>query len=153
MNILFVSLGNVCRSPIAEALLKKKYQDHNITDLVDSAGFESFHINDPPDPRAKKVAQKHGIILDRKARLFLKSDFDTFDKIYVMDTLNYTDVKELARNKKDVAKIDYLMNLIHPGKNENLPEPFMHGIKDCNEIFQILDAATDMILNKVMNNN
>lgn len=150
MNILFVSLQNVCRSPIAEALLKKKYNDHNINGRVDSAGFESFHINDPPDPRVIEVAQKHGIILDRKARLFLKADFDHFDKIYVMDTQNFRDVKDLSRNKNDLDKIDYLMNLVHPGKNETLPEPFVHGTKNCNEIFQILDAATDAIVSQVM---
>ncbi len=106
MNILFVCLGNICRSPMAEGILKKIYTEKGIKGTVDSAGFESFHINDMPDPpRAINVAKSYGIdISQKKARIFLKADFDRFDRIYVMDVKNMNDVLELARNDNDRKK-------------------------------------------------
>ena len=84
MNILFVCLGNICRSPLAEGILKSKIKDQNI--IIESAGFESYHINEPPDPRAIKVANDHGLsISENRCRLFIADDFDKFDVIYVMD--------------------------------------------------------------------
>ena len=146
MNVLFICNGNICRSPIAEALLKKKYEENHIDAEVSSAGFESFNINEPPDPRAKEMADKHGFKMDHRARIFLKSDFEKFDKIYVMDTRNYRDVNFLARNQDDHNKIDYLLNVIEPGKNKTLSDPFSHGEKDFDSIYDLLDKATDKIV-------
>ena len=152
MNVLFVCNENICRSPIAEALLKKKYAENNIEAIVSSAGFESFNINEPPDPKAIKLARKKNITLDSKARLFLKSDFDLFHRIYVMDTRNYRDVMDLARTEQDRAKVDYLMNVLEPGKNIVIPSPFMRSEVDLNTIFNILDRATDEIVNLAKSN-
>jgi len=146
MNVLFVDLANVCRSPLAEALLKKKYEDHQVVGLVDSAGFESFTINEPPDTRIVNLANEHGVLVDGRARIFLKDDFDKFDKIYVMDTQNYWDVMDLARNEKDKAKVDYLLNVLEPGHNKTVPDPYRSGIEDCKAIYKILDRATGKIL-------
>ena len=149
MNVLFVCLGNVCRSPMAEGLLRKKFEENNIEGFVDSAGFESFTINEAPDKRAVKVAKKFGVEVSGKARLFLKSDFDKFDKIYVMDTLNYRDVKDLARSKSDFEKVDYLLNVLHPGKNETVPDPFLQGEHECRIIYDLLDKATTKIVENI----
>ncbi len=149
MNILFVSTGNVCRSPIAEGLLIKKYEENNIEGVVDSAGFESFTINEPPDSRAVEAAKKFGVELTGYSRLFVKADFDKFDKIYVMDTKNYHDVKDLARNKSDMGKIDYLLNVLYPGKNKTLPDPLSQGMYDCDHITHELDKAIDKIIKSI----
>ena len=142
MDILFVCLGNICRSPMAEGILKKIYHEKGIKSTVDSAGFESFHINDMPDPRAINVAKINGIdISQKKARLFLKADFDRFDRIYVMDTNNMNDVLELVRNESDRKKVDYLMNLVEPGSNKTVPDPFLSGIEDCEKVFKTLEKA------------
>lgn len=146
MNVLFICNGNICRSPIAEALLKKKYEENKLQAVISSAGFESFNINEPPDPIAQEMAERHGLKLDHKARIFLKSDFDHFDKIYVMDTKNYRDVKFLARNQSDHEKVDYLLNVLEPGKNKTIPDPFIQGEKDFVTIYQMLDKATDKIV-------
>ncbi|MBE0641412.1 MAG: low molecular weight phosphotyrosine protein phosphatase, partial [Bacteroidales bacterium] len=83
MNILFVCLGNICRSPMAQGILRKMYAELKLEGVVDSAGFESYHINDPPDDRAIETALAHGIDLSKKrARLFSVEDFDRYDKIY-----------------------------------------------------------------------
>lgn len=152
MNVLFICNGNICRSPIAAALLRKKFSENNINGEVSSAGFESFNINEPPDPIAIKIAKKYNLDLDHKARIFIKKDFDIFDLIYVMDTRNYRDVKELARNDKHLAKIDYLMNVLEPGKNKTIPDPSMSGHIEIDTIYQLLDRATDKILEIAMKN-
>ncbi len=152
MNVLFVDLANICRSPIAAALLKKKFMENGIKGMVDSAGFESFTINEPPDNKAVNVAAEHGVLLDGRARIFQKSDFDKFDKIYVMDTKNYNDVMELARNDEHRSKVDYVLNLINPGKNDVITDPCSSGVIDLEEIYQKLDKATDKIVEMELKN-
>jgi protein-tyrosine phosphatase len=146
MNVLFVCLGNVCRSPIAEALLKKKYAEHNIKANVDSAGFEPYHINKPPDNKAIKAAKKYGLKLSGNARIFVKDDFDRFDRIYAMDAQNYMDLIELCRNENDKSKVDLIMNVIEAGKNSNLPDPFRSGDENYDDVYEILDKATDSLV-------
>lgn len=149
MNILFVCTGNICRSPIAEALLKRKYQENNIEGLVDSAGFSPTTINDQPDPRAIEAAGKKGLELSGTSRLFMKKDFDKFDLIYVMDAKNYQEVRELARNKDDKAKVDYLMNVIEPGKNHIVPDPIHSGTVGFDDIINIIDKITSKIVEDI----
>jgi len=152
MNVLFICNGNICRSPIAAALLRKKYLENNITGEVSSAGFESFNINEDPDPIAKRIAKKYNLELNHKARIFIKKDFKIFDKIYVMDTRNYRDVRDLARNDTEMAKVDYLMNVLEPGKNKVIPDPSTHGHVNVDTIYTLLDNATDKILTIAKNN-
>ncbi|HCT72323.1 MAG TPA: protein-tyrosine-phosphatase, partial [Bacteroidales bacterium] len=91
-KILMVCLGNICRSPLAEGIMRKKLNDFNINAEVDSCGFESFHTGDRPDQRGIEVAQKNGIdISGHRARLFRVADFEEFDYIFVMDQRNYAD--------------------------------------------------------------
>lgn len=149
MNVLFVCLANVCRSPLAVGLLKKKYKEKGIEGVIDSAGFESFTINEPPDRRVVDTAKKHNVEVDGQSRLFVKDDFDRFDKIYVMDTQNYRDVLDLARNEDDKKKIDYLLNVLEPGKNKIVPDPYLQGEYDCNVVFNILDLATTKIAEQI----
>lgn len=149
MKILFVCLGNICRSPMAEGIMLKKINDFNLEDKfeVDSAGFEPFHNGDPPDNRAIETAEKFGVDLKPlRARLFRSDDFDHFDMIYVMDHKNYRDVVGCARNKKDQLKIDYLMNVLEPGKNLTVPDPWNGDNRDFEKVFNILDKAVNKLL-------
>lgn len=146
MNVLFVCLGNICRSPIAEALLIKKYAENNIDSKVDSAGFEPYHINKPPDEKAIRTCEKHGIEIGGNSRLFVKDDFNIYDKIYAMDTQNYMDIIELSGSKSDIDKVDLIMNTIEPGKNQNLPDPFRSGKEDYDNVYAILDKVTDHLV-------
>jgi len=146
MNVLFVCLGNICRSPLAEALLKKKYQEAGIEAEVDSAGFEPYLINKEPDEKTVTAGEKHGIKVAGSSRLFVKADFDRFDKIYAMDTKNYLDIIELGRSKSDIDKVDLIMNTIQPGKNIILKDPFQSGDDDCEIVIGILDKVSDAIV-------
>ena len=146
MNVLFVDLGNVCRSPLAEAILKKKFKENNVNGEVDSAGFESFNINEPPDKRVVNTAQKYGYATEGVARIFQKEDFNLFDKIYVMDTKNYRDVMSLAKTDEQKARVDYLLNILEIGNNITVPDPYQTDMQDCEVIFGLLDKATDKIV-------
>ncbi|MCB0619215.1 MAG: low molecular weight phosphotyrosine protein phosphatase, partial [Saprospiraceae bacterium] len=86
MKILMVCLGNICRSPLAEGILKEKIKENGLPWEVDSAGTGSWHVGEPPDPRSVAVARAHGIdILDQRARQFRPADFRQFDLIFAMD--------------------------------------------------------------------
>jgi len=152
MNVLFICNGNICRSPLAAALLLKKYKEKGIEGKVSSAGFESYNINETPDPRTIEFAAQHNLELDHKARIFRKSDFKNFDRIYVMDTRNYRDVKDLANNKSDLDKVDYLMNVLEPGSNKTIPDPFQSGVVGMDDVFDLLDRATDKIVAMALKN-
>ncbi|MCF8379187.1 MAG: low molecular weight phosphotyrosine protein phosphatase [Bacteroidales bacterium] len=146
MKILFLCHANMCRSPLAEGLLRLIFKEKNIKAVVDSAGFEAYHINESPDERAIQQAKKNGIdISTKKVRLFTKDDFDVFDKIYVMDNLAYRNAVYYARNENDKRKVDYLMNVIKPDTNESVPDPFYRNLEACDETYNILKAACEKI--------
>ncbi len=149
MNILFVGNENVCRSPMAEAVLKKRFQEKGIKGVVDSAGFESHMINEPPDERAVRVGKTYGFDVNGNMRLFKKEDFDKFDKIYVMDTKNYMDVIELAKNEEQKKKVDYLLNLIEEGKDTPLVNPILNGEENCHIVFKKIKDAVDILADKI----
>jgi protein-tyrosine phosphatase len=147
-----VCLGNICRSPMAEGIMKKKLEDNNIEGFVDSCGFESFHTGDSPDRRGVETALKHGVdISKQKSRLFKVADFDNFDKIYVMDKNNYRDVSAVARNEEDLKKVDLIMNVVHPGSGMPVPDPYYGGASGFNKTWDLLDQATDVIIGQINN--
>jgi len=146
MKILMVCLGNICRSPMAEGLMRSKIQKYNLDADVDSAGFEAFHTGDAPDYRAISVMKQNGIDISRqRSRLFKKSDFDQFDRIYVMDSGNYSDVKSVAINANQLLKVDYILNVLYPGTNKPVPDPWYGGNDGFLKTFQLLDDATEKI--------
>lgn len=103
-----VCLGNICRSPMAEGIMKAKIEKYKLDAEVDSAGFEPYHTGDAPDFRAIRVMKQHGIdISGQRSRLFRISDFDYFDRIYVMDSGNFKDVKSVSKNDVQMKKVDY----------------------------------------------
>ena len=154
MKVLFVCTGNICRSPLAEGILREKFNALGIKGHVDSAGFESFHIGDMPDERARKIAREHGIsISGHEARLFTLQDFDRFDKIFVMDSWHFQNVMRLARDDHDKAKVDFIMNAVDPGKNHPVPDPYYDGYGAFERVYLMLDSACEKIAASVLRNN
>jgi len=150
MKVLMVCLGNICRSPMAEGLMQAKIEKYNLDMQVDSAGFEPFHTGDPPDYRAVSEMQNHGIdISHQRARLFNRSDFDTFDRIYVMDSNNYTDVKSVTMDAAHMQKVDFIINVVHPGKNLPVPDPYYGGKNGFTTTYDLLDEATELIAKEI----
>jgi protein-tyrosine phosphatase len=146
VKILFVCTGNICRSPLAEGILKDKLKKRNILAEVDSAGLEDFHVGDPPDERASVVARKHGIeITGHRGRLFVKEDFDHYDKIYIMDSFHYMALSDMSRNDDDLKKVDYIMNAVEPGKNIAVQDPWYDGMNAFERVYEQLDHACEKI--------
>jgi protein-tyrosine phosphatase len=146
MNVLFVCTGNICRSPLAEGILRSKYSQKGIMSLVDSCGFESFHVGDPPDHRAQEIARINGIDLSMlRARLFSQQDFDRFDKIFVMDNYHYQAVMRNARNDHDREKVDFVLNVLHPGRNHPVKDPYYDEFHAFKTVFRQLDQACEVI--------
>ncbi|GEM_PF-53554 len=142
MNVLFVCTGNICRSPLAEGILRQKYSDWNIRSIVDSCGFESFHTGDSPDNRAQQVARANGIdISTHSSRLFRIEDFEVFDRIFVMDSTQYKSVMRVARNEKDRQKVDFIRNVIYPGQNQPVKDPYYDHFSSFETVFEQLDEA------------
>jgi protein-tyrosine phosphatase len=146
MKILFVCTGNICRSPLAEGILRHKLKQRGIPAAVDSAGFENFHVNDPPDERAIRTGRKYGIdITGHRGRLLTVQDLVHFDRIYVMDAGHYRGALRLAQNEEQERKIDFLMNAVHPGKNIPVPDPWYDGMEAFEEAYSQIDQACERI--------
>ena len=147
MKILFVCLGNICRSPLAEGILRKKLNDQHIDGTIHSAGFEPYHEGQHPDPRSISTARKHDIDISNKlARLFTVNDFDIYDRIFVMDALNYANVMGVARNEEDRKKVDFLLNQLNADSNDEVPDPYYGGADGFDKVYTMMDEACDQIV-------
>jgi protein-tyrosine phosphatase len=136
----------MCRSPLAEGLLKLIFKNRKIDAFVDSAGFEAYYINESPEDQVIRKALDKGVdISTKRVRLFTQTDFDKFDKIYVMDTLAYRNAIEFARDDMDRMKVDFLMNVINPGKNEPIPNPHAQNAEAYDQTFELLHKACERI--------
>lgn len=151
MKILMVCLGNICRSPLAEGILKEKVAKAGLSWQVDSAGTGFWHVGELPDRRSIRTAAGHGIdISDQRARQFKESDFDLFDKILVMDTQNRRDVLRLARNAAEQAKVALILDHTHPGQDRNVPDPY-YDDDGFEEVYSMLDLACDSLIGEYTN--
>lgn len=140
-----VCLGNICRSPLAEGIMRAKIQEAGLDWEVDSAGTSGFHVGEPPDKRSIQVAKKHGIdISQQRSRQFRGWDFEQFDIIYVMDSSNYRDVVAMAESPEEKAKVKLIMNEIQPQKNIAVPDPY-YGEFGFENVYQMLDQACESI--------
>jgi len=150
MKILMVCLGNICRSPLAEGILLKKIQDQNLKLWVESAGTSGVHAGDAPDRRMQKTATLRGVdIGDLRAKKFKRKDFKKFDHIYVMDQDNYNNVVALATTEVDKSKVSLILNELNPGSNDPVPDPYYGGQDGFEKVFDLLDKATDHIIEKL----
>lgn len=152
MKILMVCLGNICRSPLAEALLRKKVEHAGLNISVDSAGTASYHIGNPPDARTIANALKHGLdIRNLKARQFSSSDFERFDRIYAMDEDNRNMILKLAKNEQQGSKVRLLL-AHHPYVDfTGVPDPYYGDESAFEEVYQLLDETTDYLMESIKN--
>lgn len=152
MNILMVCLGNICRSPMADGLMQKKALENKLAITVDSAGTSGLHAGEEPDHRMRKTAKQLGTPIDSlRSRKFIVEDFDQFDLIFAMDKSNVSNILRLARNENDKQKVHLILNMSHPGKDLEVPDPYYGGEQGFIDVYKMLDEATDCIITKINN--
>lgn len=146
-KILMVCLGNICRSPLAEGILRSKISRKDI--LIDSAGTGHWHVGEGPDKRSVAVAKKHGVdISAQRARQFSETDFDHFDHIFVMDQENMRNVLQKAKNETQKKKVKLLLNELFINENVDVPDPYHGGKREFEHVFQLLDEACEVLAKK-----
>ena len=139
-----VCLGNICRSPLAEGILRSKLPERDF--FIDSAGTASYHIGSPPDKRSIEVAKNNGIDISmQRARTFKSNDFKTFDVIYAMDSQNYSDLISKCNSKEEMLKVKLILN------NQNVPDPYYGELFDFKNVFELLNKACDQIRREFLN--
>ena len=147
-RILMVCLGNICRSPLAEGILKSKTFLRNVE--VDSAGTGSYHIGGLPDKRSIAIAKEYNLdITDQRARQFSVKDFDNFDIIFAMDNSNQKNILELARNENDKKKVKLILNEVFPDENLDVPDPYTGGKHGFATVYVMLEQACEIVANKL----
>jgi len=149
-KILMVCLGNICRSPLAEGILKSKLPKNAF--FIDSAGTANYHIGKQPDYRSIAIAKNYGIDISRqKGRQFIVSDFDDFDYIYAMDSENYDNIISLARNSQGRAKVKLILNELNGSSIVDVPDPYYGGEQGFENVYQLLEEACENIVEKLLN--
>lgn len=150
MKILMVCLGNICRSPLAEGVLQAKANAANLNWIVNSAGTNGLHNGEAPHKFSQKVAVKHGVdISNQISRKFVADDFENYDKIYVMAADVLQDVKKIAGEKFDTNKIDFFLNELNAGKNEDVPDPWYGEEDGYDEVYEIIERTCGVIVERV----
>lgn len=147
-----VCLGNICRSPLAEGILKDKAVKAGLNWKIDSAGTGAHQVGCEPHYLSQKIAKQHGIdISKQQCRQFEKEDILYYDKIYALDTENYYDIKRISGDEWDEAKVGLLMTEVYPGENIEVPDPWYGTEKNYHEVYAMIDKACDAIIEKFKN--
>ena len=143
-----VCLGNICRSPLAEGILKSKLDPSKYQ--VDSAGTGGWHVGELPDPRSVAVARKNGLdITDQRGKQFSTYDFECYDHIFVMDNSNYRDVTRLAKDQTERDKVQLILDELFPGENVDVPDPYYGGDQGFDNVYQMLDEACESLASRL----
>ena len=153
-KILFVCLGNICRSPAAEGVFKQKIKDRDLEKLfmVDSAGTGSWHVGNLADPRMRETALSRGIELTSRSRKIEESDLYEFDHIFVMDKDNLDAVQSLTQDHKNPinSKIKLLLSYSKNSQIDEVPDPYYGGQNGFDKVIDLLDDAMDGLIDSLM---
>ena len=146
MKVLFVCLGNICRSPLGEGILQHKINQQGLDWETDSAGTAAYHVGEKPDKRSAAIAKEHDIDINvQRERQFIKSDFNAFDHILVMDDSNFNNVMLLAESCEEEAKVEKLLDYGN-ATIKDVPDPYYEGGFD--GVFNLIEQAIDDFIAK-----
>lgn len=147
MKILMVCLGNICRSPIAEGVLREKCRLQGLDWTIDSAGTNGYHNGERPHPDSQSVCRQNGIdISNQRSRTFTRQDFDAFDLIIPMAEDVARDIRHMAGSSYNPEKVKLMLNFAFPDSNLDVPDPWARSIAAFHEVYQLIDHACDALI-------
>lgn len=151
VSVLFVCMGNICRSPTAHGVFRHLVEQEGLSDYIyiDSAGTHAYHVEEPPDPRALSTASNRGINMsDLRARRAIEKDFEYFEYVIAMDNDNFSNLEKIS----PVDRVDRLMLFLEfaPGVDEDeVPDPYYGGVKGFEHVFDMIEAASQGLLDDI----
>ncbi len=149
MKVLMVCLGNICRSPMAEGVLRYHANLNGLKIEIDSAGTGNYHVGEAPDKRAIQYMKSKGMdISNLRARQFSKHDFEEFDVIYAMDESNFQNIIRMATTQAHRSKVKMILNEVFENENRSVPDPYFGGVEGFEEVFSLLDHVSTGIIKK-----
>uniref|UniRef100_A0AB33JNZ2 protein-tyrosine-phosphatase n=1 Tax=Prevotella sp. GTC17262 TaxID=3236797 RepID=A0AB33JNZ2_9BACT len=150
-KILFICLGNICRSPAADGVMKHlvKEAGREKEILIDSAGIGDWHIGQLPDARMRQTGAKRGYQFDHHARQFQTTDFSQFDHIYVMDNENYRIITQMARTDAERNKVERLADYLQEHRSETIPDPYYGTMADFDHALDLIEDACTHLLEEL----
>jgi protein-tyrosine phosphatase len=150
-RVLFVCLGNICRSPTAEGVMHALLAEHGLEGAVevDSAGTIAYHIGEGADPRMQRAAAERGYSLDSISRQVDEEDFERFDLVVAMDRSNREDLEAMAPDGTD-GKLRLLSDFLPDGAPEDVPDPYWGGAKGFDRVLDLIEEACPRILEELL---
>lgn len=148
INVLFVCLGNICRSPLAEGVFQKLVEDEGLADSfqVDSCGTSAYHIGELPHQSSRKVAKKNGITLTHQARQLVSSDYQEFDYILAMDASNIRNMKLVNGFKEGEGKVSLLRTFDNQQSGSAVDDPYGGDFSDFEDCYNIVKESCQNLL-------
>ena len=149
-KILMICSGNICRSPLAECVLRHHAAQRGVKDRlhIDSAGIGDWHCGETPDPRARAVARKHGVVMSGSARQVTKHDLAHFDLLICMDETHRAHLRSMGA---DESKVRMLLEFDPDARETDVPDPYYGGDEGFETVFRMVDAACQRLLDQVLN--
>ena len=152
MRILMVCLGNICRSPIAEGVMRHKAETNGLNWIIDSAGTESYHIGEPPHRHSQAICRANGIdISSQCARRFVAADFEKYDKIYAMADDVYREIQRIGGRSADMGRVELFLNELEPGSNASVPDPWYGNEDGYVTVYDLINKTCDNIIRTYSN--
>ena len=144
-----VCLGNICRSPIAEGVMRSKIDQFQLNWIVDSAGTESMHVGQAPHQYSQKICQTNGIdISGQKARQINQEDLEQYDKIYAMADDVFDDILRMGKDSPHLKKVDYFLNELNAGSYGSVPDPWYGNEEAFLPVYEMIDETCEAIIKK-----
>lgn len=151
VKVLFICMGNICRSPTAHGVFRALVETEGLADAIsiDSAGTHAYHVGNGPDKRAQETAQRRGVDLsDLVARRVSAEDFELFDYVVAMDQDNYMSLSEICPSEH-VEKIHMFMDFAPQMRTREVPDPYYGGASGFERVFDLVDAASAGLLAEI----